>query len=85
MQLSCTVPDNDDTPIRRWKRLHQLTYPQAAALLGLKTDYARKLGCGSVRPSPKLARQIEERSGGEIKATDLVFGEFDDDQTEAAS
>ena len=55
---------------------HGLTYAQVAKLLGLKEDYARKLGCGlQKRVRPNLAAQIEERSGGEIRKEELVFGE----------
>jgi hypothetical protein len=65
-----------DTPIRRFKQARRLTYRQLAALLGISHDYARKLGCGSVRTlSPRLARQIEKRTGGEIRAVDLIFPE----------
>lgn len=63
-----------DTAIGLFKRRHQLKYPQLATLLGISHDYARKLGAGIiVTVSPKLAAQIEERSGGEIKAVELVF------------
>ena len=65
-----------ETPIARYKRAHGLTYPQLAGLLGITCDYARKLGCGSVRrTSPTLAEQIEQRSGGEISRQELVFPE----------
>ena len=65
-----------ETPIARYKRAHGLTYLQVADLLGITWDYARKLGCGSVRrTSPALAEQIERRSGGEIAREDLVFPE----------
>ena len=63
------------TPLGRWKLRHDLNYEQVGERLGIKPDYARKIGCGALRPSPELALQIEERSGGEIKAVDLVFGD----------
>lgn len=65
-----------ETAIRRYKRAHNLTYRQVSELLGLKLTYTKQLGCGSVeRVSPQLARQIEERSGGEISAEEMVFPE----------
>lgn len=62
-------------PILRYKRTHGLTYPQMARVFGMKSaSYLRKIGCGAVkRVSPDLAEQIEERSGGEIRAEELVF------------
>ena len=63
-----------ETPIARYRRIHGLTYPQLAKVLGLNPDYARKLGCGSVRrTSPHLAEKIEKLSGGEISRHELVF------------
>lgn len=63
-----------ETQIAAFKRRHGLTYPQLAALFGISHDYARKLGPGIIKSvSPKVASRIEQRSGGEIKAVDLVF------------
>jgi hypothetical protein len=68
------MPEKAETPIKRYKRTHGLTYPQVATRLGITCDYARKLGCGSVRrTSPSLAVRIEFRSGGEIRRQELVF------------
>ena len=66
--------ERPETPIARYKRAHDLTYLELAGLLGITWDYARKLGCGSVRrTSPALAEQIEKRSDGEITREELVF------------
>ena len=62
------------TPIKRWKDAHGLTYKQVASVLGITVAYARQLGCKAAkRTSPRLAEQIEERSGGEIRREELVF------------
>ena len=62
------------TPILRYKRQHLLTYPQLARLFEMKLAYVKQLGCGAVkRVSPDLALKIEERSGGEITAEEMVF------------
>lgn len=66
--------DGTETAIARFKRIHGLTYPQLAKILGLDPEYARKLGCGSVRrTSPDLAEKISKLSGGEISRHELVF------------
>lgn len=59
--------------IKEWKEAHELTWAQAARLLRVNYDYLRKLGCGMARPSPRLAKQIEKHSKGEIRAVELVF------------
>ncbi len=65
-----------DTAIGRWKNRHDLTYSQAARILGIKVHYLRKLGCGQLkRVGPKLAIQIEYCSYGEITKEELVFGD----------
>jgi len=73
----------EGTALGRWKLRHGLTYNEVAVRLGIDADYARKLGCGALRPSPKLAEQIEERSGGELRKEELVFGESTDAESAA--
>ena len=68
----------ETTALGRWKLRHGLTYDEVGERLGIEPDYARKLGCGALRPSPKLAEQIEERSDGELRKEELVFGESTD-------
>ena len=76
VRYNSTMAKKVETPVARYKRAHGLTYPQLANILGITGDYARKLGCGSVRrTSPALAEQIEKLSGGEITRSELVFPE----------
>ena len=63
-------------PIARYRKDHKLLWREVAQRLGLGYGYARKLGCGArVAVSPAKALEIERRSGGEIRAEELVFGD----------
>lgn len=47
---------------------------------GTKVIYLRQIGCGAKRPSPVLARRIEQASLGSVPAAELrpdVFGPMD--------
>jgi len=61
------------TLIWLFKREQNLTYPQLAALFDISESYAKKLAIGLVpNVGPKLARIIEERTEGALRACDLV-------------
>ena len=77
----CSIsPQSADGVVRRsptliwlYKRDQNLTYPQLAKLFDISESYARHLGNGDFPTvGPKLARIIEERTGGELRAKDLV-------------
>lgn len=74
----------EETPLGRWKLRHGLTYDQVGQRLGIDPQYARKLGCGALRPSPKLAEQIEAQSNGELRKEELVFPATDHPVAESA-
>ena len=61
------------TLIWLYKREQNLTYPQLARLFDISLSYASHLGNGDVpNVGPKLARIIEERTDGALRACDLV-------------
>ena len=61
------------TPVRKLKDALGIDYRELAIILGISYDYARKLGCGSIRHvSPRLAQQFQRRTGGKLQARDLV-------------
>ena len=60
-------------PLRRYKDREKITYSVLAERLGISEDYARKLGCGIVTSvSPAMAKQLEQRSSGQIRYLDMM-------------
>lgn len=76
----CTMPTRPiRNPIRRYKKRlarewgRPVTYGELAGILGLKEDFARKLGAETVTSiSHRLAVQLEERSDGAIRYLDVM-------------
>jgi len=59
--------------VRQFKEELGVGCRELAEVLGISHDYARKLVCGSIKHvSPRLAQQFARRSGGRLKARDLV-------------
>ena len=59
--------------VRQFKEELDVDCRELAQMLGISYDYARKLVCGSIKHvSPRLAQQFARRSGGRLRARDLV-------------
>lgn len=70
--------DSAQNPIARYKEARGLTYRQLAEQWGIEPGYLRRLAAPN-KPAPvskKMARHIEECSGGAIQAAELLLGDW---------
>lgn len=60
-----------------WSGLRADAKTDFATKLGRSRNYLAQIACGARKPSPLLAREIEEASGGQVTRAELlpdVFG-----------
>lgn len=61
------------TSIRDWLRETSRTQTWLAEQLGMSKQYVGRVCKADVRPSPKVAYAIEDLSGGQVQAKDLLM------------
>ena len=58
--------------LKSYRDRKKLSTPELAKLLGLSRTYTIQLLNGSRGASVSTAKQIEQRTGGKVKATDVL-------------
>lgn len=58
--------------LKSYRDRKKLSTPELAKLLGLSRTYTIQLLNGSRSASVSTAKQIEQRTGGKVKATDVL-------------
>jgi transcriptional regulator with XRE-family HTH domain len=64
-----------DHPLGIYRREKGITRTQMAHLIGCDVSYVGHIEEGRRRPSPEMARMIEQATGGEVKVMDILFPE----------
>lgn len=62
-------------PLAAYRREKNITRTQMAHLIGCDVSYVGHIEEGRRRPSPEMARRIEQATGGEVSAMSVLFHE----------
>ena len=62
-------------PLSAYRKEKEITRTQMAHLIGCHVSYVGHIEEGRRRPSPEMALLIEQATGGEVLATELLFRE----------
>ena len=60
-------------PLALYRSERGITRTQMAHLIGCDVSYVGHIEEGRRRPSPEMARMIEEATGGAVKVMDILF------------
>ena len=60
-------------PLGKYRIEKGITRTQMAHLIGCHASYVGHIEEGRRRPSPEMARMIEQATGGEVKVMDILF------------
>ena len=60
-------------PLAIYRREKGITRTQMAHLIGCHASYVGHIEEGRRRPSPEMARMIEQATGGEVKVMEILF------------
>jgi len=60
-------------PLAIYRREKGITRTQMAHLIGCDVSYVGHIEEGRRRPSPEMARMIEQATGGTVKVMDILF------------
>ena len=60
-------------PLAIYRRGRGITRTQMAHLIGCDVSYVGHIEEGRRRPSPEMARMIEQATGGALKVLDILF------------
>lgn len=56
-----------------WKEKHNLSNIDMAEMFGMDQSYISHIKAGRRRPSPEMAKRIEEATGGKVTVLELLF------------